>query len=65
MARRKAEPPAPLVHSITDTAALLNSTRDFVYKLIRDGELEQIRLSGRPFITDRSIQAALANRSPS
>jgi len=50
----------PLLYTISDTARLLGVSRDYVYKLMRDGELEIVRLGAKPFITRASIDAALA-----
>ena len=52
----KKEAPEPLVYSIADTARLLGKSRDTVYKLIRDGEIDATRIGERPSVTAESIR---------
>lgn len=56
---RTAGAPEPLAYSITQTAQLLNKSRDTVYRLIRDGELEATRILERPSVTSDSIKRLL------
>jgi excisionase family DNA binding protein len=56
---KKRAPLEPRAYSITQTGQLLNRSRDTVYRLIRDGDLEAIRILGRPAVTATSIEALL------
>ena len=45
--------------SVTATAEYLACSRDTVYRLIRDGDLEAVRIGSRPIVLWSSIDAYL------
>jgi excisionase family DNA binding protein len=50
------EKPTPILHSITDTAAILSIGKSTVWSLIKRGQLETFKLGRRTLIRRASIE---------
>lgn len=57
--KRKSSNREPLVQSVDDTAADLNCSRPFVYKLIDKGQLKSVKLGGKRLIVRQSVRQLL------
>jgi len=55
--RTPAPPPDPALVTITEAGRILASSRSTVYRLVRQGDLEVVRIGTRPRVTLRSIAA--------
>jgi excisionase family DNA binding protein len=55
---------APLVHTIKNTQARLGgASHSTIYRMIKSGQLEAIKIGDRTYILDKSI-TALIDRAP-
>ena len=57
MPRTPKPPPDPSLVTLTEAGRILSVSRSTVYRLIRQGDLEVMRVGNRPRVTLRSIAA--------
>jgi hypothetical protein len=53
----------PLAHKIVNAGRLLEVGRSSIYELVRDGDLDLVKIRGCSRITDESIRRLLARGS--